>query len=114
VKENFADEDVQFFRQNPKRHLHIRRARPGERAADFATLGFHLVERRRIIAWKVPDEARKAAGEIILIPFLQFADETIPDTDAFLAPILHQIMLDARQEYGGKMPKFSLVKALTE
>jgi hypothetical protein len=112
VTENFTDEDVQFFLEHPKRQLHIRKARPGERAEDFATLGFHLAERRRIIAWKVPQGARIGAGEILHIPFLQFADETIEDTDAFLLPILHQIALDGAREHGMQIPKMKLTRAL--
>lgn len=110
MKENFADEDVQFFRQNPKRQLHIRPARTGEKGEEFATLGFHLAERRHIIAWKVP-QGGMGSGTIFRIPFLKFADESIQDTDQFLLPILHQIMLDAAEEYKMKIPKMKLPRA---
>ena len=99
------DEDARFFAEHPTREVHIRKARPGEQQAEFLTLGFHLPERRRIIVWKVPKGSAYGAGRLIPIPFLQFADETIEDTDEYLRPILHKIMTDAAKEYGIQMPR---------
>ena len=80
-------------------------------AEEFVTLGFHLAERRHIIAWKVP-KGGIGAGSILRIPFLKMADETIEDTDTYLLPILHQIMLDGAEQYGMRIPKMKLPRAI--
>jgi hypothetical protein len=100
----FLDEDVRFFSQNTKRQIRIRRAHTGERNEEFNSLGFHDPERRRIIAWKVPKGNPFGEGRILKIPYLQFADETIVDSDEVLLPILKEIMLDAAEKHGIKPP----------
>ena len=100
-----SDPDEQFFHDHSDRELHIRKAGKGEKNGEFWSLGPHDPERRRIIAWKVPERHHIGAGQILRIPFLQFADETIEDTDDYLRPVLHQIMMDAAQEHGIQPPK---------
>jgi hypothetical protein len=93
-----------FFASFPKRQCHLREPHPGEQDEHFMTLGFHPVDRRRILAWKVPRGSAFGAGRILRIPFLQFSDETISDDDRVLLPLLHQIMMGAAEEYGMQAP----------
>lgn len=99
------DEDARFFAQHPSRQCRIRKPRIGEQNMEFLSLGLHDVERRRMIVWKVPKGSEFGAGRIVAIPFLQFADETIEDTDEYLRPILHQIMMDAANDHGIPLPR---------
>ncbi len=67
-----------------------------ELQGEFWSLGEHQKDRRRILLWKVPAtnpfyDPRKP--QILKIPMLAFADESIEDTDAVLLPIIHDIML---------------------
>ena len=42
----------------------------------------------------------KADGQqILVIPFLAFADETIEDRDDILLPLIHRIMMDAAKAH---------------
>lgn len=99
------DEDARFFAQHPSREVRIRLPKQGEQNREFLSLGFHDPERRRIIAWKVPKGSAFGVGRILRIPFLQFADETIADTDEVLSPILHSIMLDAAKDHNIPLPR---------
>lgn len=100
-----TDEDERWFAQYPRRQWHIRKAWLLEQAGEFMSLGFHDPERRRILMWKVPKGTPFMVGQIMKVPFLQFADETIQDTDAYLGPIWHQVMQDAAKEHGIPVPK---------
>ena len=91
-----VDADAQFFADHPDRQTHIRNARPGESEAEFRALGAHDVRRRRVLLWKLPDDAPIGAGKIADVPFLAFADEAIADDDATLLPVLNRIMRDAQ------------------
>ena len=94
-------EDEAFFADFPDRKIHIRRPTSHmEFYSEFNSLGPHQYERRRVIVARVsPDVAKRFRRELMLIPFLSFADETIEDRDDILLPILDGIMADAR---GGK------------
>lgn len=105
------DSDEQFFTDHPDRQAHIRlpskkprinRARGvdivEECAGEFFSLGPHKKERRRILLWRLPKENPYFDPEkqqILKIPFLAFADETIEDRDDILLPIIHRIMEEA-------------------
>lgn len=102
------DPDQQFFTQHPDRRAHIRlpykepyrdRQRSvrylDESELQFRSLGPHILNRRRIIAWRTPADHPTHPNAIVKIPFLAFADETIADDDTTLMPIIHQMMLDA-------------------
>ena len=108
-------EDEQFFAQHPDRQAHIRLpsfapARDSQRAVRylheeelaFRSLGPHQVGRRRILLYRVPKDNPmwKADGQqILVIPFLAFADETIEDRDDILLPLIHRIMMDAAKAH---------------
>ena len=103
--------DEQFFAQHPDRRAHIRLPertphRDSQRAVryldecelEFRSLGPHQLNRRRIILYRVPKDNpmfNKDQQQILKIPFLAFADETIEDEDHILLPMIHRIMMDA-------------------
>jgi hypothetical protein len=91
-------EDEAFFADYPDRKAHIRRPTdPLEFLREFRSLGPHEYNRRRVIVARVaPDVARRYQRELLTIPFLAFADETIEDRDDVLLPILDDIMKEAR------------------
>lgn len=105
------DEDAQFFAQHPDRYAHIRLpkvvpVRTPQRAVvmkpecegEFWSLGPHDKSRRRIILWRVPKDNvyyDPDNPQILKIPFLAFADETIEDRDDVLLPIVHEVMMNA-------------------
>jgi len=107
--------DEQFFQLFPDRNYHIRKpvkeitidkqraAHFGDECeAEFRALGPHPKNRRRIILYRVPADNphyNPLKPPILKVPMLAFADETIEDTDEILGPILHGIMLDARDRY---------------
>jgi hypothetical protein len=107
--------DEQFFLQHPDRRAHIRLpefkpARDSQRAVRylheeelaFRSLGPHQLSRRRIILYRVPKDNpmwNPDGQQILKIPFLAFADETIVDEDRVLLPIIHQIMMDAAKAH---------------
>ena len=100
--------DEQFFQSYPDRQARIRLPdkvlyKDQQRAVryldecelEFRSLGGHDKNRRRILVWRVPKDnpfydADKP--QLLKIPFLAFADETIEDTDEILLPILDEIM----------------------
>lgn len=100
--------DEQFFAQFPDRqariraplhHIEINRQRAailgGECEAEFSRLGPHKKERRRIILYRVPRDNPYYDPEkpqILKIPMLLFADETVEDRDDVLLPIIHDLM----------------------
>ena|SRR5215472_19193961 len=108
--------DETFFQIYPDRNYHIRKPmleliKTKQRAtyyaeeceAEFLSLGPHNKDRRRLILYRIPRDSpwydpRKPP--ILKVPMLAFADESIGDDDAILAPILHGIMEDARERYG--------------
>lgn len=103
-----TDPDGQFFVDHPDRFSHIRKPRTifvrdqsrsvramDECTPEFASLGEHKRDRRRIILWRVPPGHpmfNPMDQQILKIPFLAFADETIEDTDSVLLPIIEQLM----------------------
>ena len=105
------DTDAAFFAQHPDRKARIRLPakevyRDQQRAVryldeselQFRSLGPHDPKRRRIIAYRVPKDNPMydpANPQILKLPMLLFADETVADDDKTLLPIVHQIMLDA-------------------
>jgi len=107
--------DEQFFQIFPDRNYHIRKpvkeitidkqraAHFGDECeAEFRALGPHNKDRRRLLLYRVPPDNphyNPQKPPILKVPFLMFADESIEDTDAVLAPILHGIMEDARNRY---------------
>ena len=106
-----TDADTRFFAEHPDRQARIRKPnlepyRDQQRAVryldelelQFRSLGAHDIKRRRIIAWRVPKDNPvydPANPQILKIPMLMFADETIEDEDRVLLPIVHEIMMQA-------------------
>ena len=90
-------DDETFFVDFPDRKIHIRRpTSPMEFYSEFNSLGPHAYERRRVIVARVAQHvAKRFRRELMLIPFLAFADETIEDRDDILLPILDDIMANA-------------------
>lgn len=104
------DEDAQFFAQHPDRYARIRLPRKvlertpqravryvDECVPEFQTLGPHDKGRRRIILWRVPKDNvfyNPDSPQILKIPFLAFADETVEDRDDVLLPIIHHVMVE--------------------
>ena len=100
--------DEQFFATHPDRRARIRVPdkalyKDSQRAVryldecelEFRSLGGHDKNRRRLIIWRVPADNPfydPDRPQLLKIPFLAFADETIEDTDEILLPILHEIM----------------------
>jgi hypothetical protein len=94
--------DANYFRQYPDRKVHIRNAYKGECDGEFWSLGPHEQDRRRIILYRVPKENPMwdpKNPQVLKIPFLAFADETIEDRDDILLPILHEIMVDKAKKH---------------
>lgn len=98
--------DEQFFHVHPDRQARIRMPEPyNECHKEFHALGDHPSHRRRILLWKVPKENRfydSKHPQILKIPFLAFADETIENTDDVLLPIINIIMMEQLQVQGGR------------
>jgi hypothetical protein len=91
--------DIMFFWEHPDRHFRIRKPLLGEYEAEFRTLGPHILERRRVIVSRVDKaRARHFGVPYARIPFLQFADETIEDTDDVLKPIFAGFLQEAAAE----------------
>lgn len=112
-----TDQDAQFFTDHPDRQARIRAPSKvieinGQRGAsvvdemrgEFWSLGDHDKSRRRIIVYRVPPDNPMydpARPQLLKIPILLFADETITDEDSALLPEIHRIMLEARQKIWG-------------
>lgn len=91
-------QDVLFFFEHPLRQSHIRTPFGNEMQGEFWSLGDHDKNRRRVLLWRVPMENPHydpKKPQILKVPFLAFADETIEDTDEILLPILHNMMESA-------------------
>ena len=98
--------DASYFKDHPDREAHIRNAYGGEHEHEFRSLGPHEVNRRRILLWKVLKDNQyydPRKPQVLKIPFLAFADETIEDRDDILLPILAGIMENAAKEYARPM-----------
>ena len=108
-----SDPDANWFKDHPDRQSHIRlpiqiletdkrnhtTRYVAECQGEFWSLGDHNRDRRRILLWRVPKDNvfyDPKKPQILKIPFLLFADETVEDTDEILLPIIHEIMLNAR------------------
>ena len=98
-------DDAAFFDRHRDRQARIRVPAPGERDKEFVQLGDHARDRRRILVWKVPIGSRLMQGQILCIPFLLFADESVRDEDATLLPIIHEVMMEANKDYGIDVPR---------
>jgi len=108
--------DEEFFQIYPDRNYHIRKpvmelVKTKQRAMlyveecekEFLSFGPHDKDRRRLIIYRIPRDNPfydPFKRPLLKVPFLAYADETIEDTDAVLALILHGIMEDARARYG--------------
>lgn len=89
--------DMIFFKEHQDRRLRIRPPFEGEYTTEFRGFGMHEEHRRRVIVSRIPaGMAKRHNVDFMRIPFLLFADETVEDTDAILAPTLHEIMMEAR------------------
>jgi hypothetical protein len=111
-----TDQDIQFFTDHPDRQARIRAPSKvveinGQRGAnvvdemrgEFWSLGEHDKSRRRIIVYRVPKDNPmydSARPQLLKIPILLFADETIADRDDVLLPEVHRIMTEAAQKMG--------------
>lgn len=90
--------DCAWFARNGRRQSRIRNVYQHECEAEFRSLGDHDRKRRRVILWRVPQENPiydPDHPQILKIPLLAFADETIEDTDEILLPEVHRIMTEA-------------------
>ena len=88
--------DNQFFTDHPDRSYRIRLPIYNEYEEGFLSLGAHEKDRRRIIIKRLePAKVAMFGIKYMPIPFLLFADESIEDTDAVLAPIFDGIMKNA-------------------
>lgn len=98
------DPDAIFFQTWPDRQSRIRMPEPyNECAAQFHELGDHPRHRRRILIWRVPPNNpiyNPAKPQLMKIPFLAFADETIEDRDDVVLPIIDRIMAEAASTGG--------------
>jgi hypothetical protein len=84
-----VNDDVLWFRQQPKRQCRIRQP-----------LGMHDATRRRVLVWRVPknNPMRGAVPDgLMRIPFLAEADETIENDDKVLLQILDGLMKAAAE-----------------
>ena len=90
--------DKGFFSDHPDRKAHIRNPYKGECSGEFWSLGIHDADRRRIILCRADRLGNLLPNnQVMKIPFLAFADETIEDTDTVLLPIVGLIMAEAYQ-----------------
>jgi len=105
------DTDEVFFAKFPRRQSRIREPFGNESESDFLSLGDHNRDRRRIIAWKVPQNInipyKHMAGKVIRVPFLAFADEEIANDDETIMPILNEIMMEGAKEHGVQIPRIN-------
>jgi len=103
--------DEAWFREHPDRNFRIRAPKDArEFAYEFSSIGAdnYPRERRAVIAMRsftAGDEKMfgRPGGllpRIMQIPFLKFADETIEDNDKTLAPIVREMMGQAKGRYG--------------
>lgn len=106
-----SDQDAKFFIEHadrqarirlPAKTPHINKQRAvrylDECEMEFRHLGSHDPKRRRILVYRVPCDNplyNPEAPQLLKIPFLAFADETIEDRDDVLLPLIDQIMQDA-------------------
>src|ERR1700722_9787577 len=115
--QRLMDQDAQFFTDHPDRQARIREPGKtieinGQRGAnvvdemrgEFLSLGDHDKSRRRIIVYRVPKDnlmydSRKP--QLLKIPILLFADETIEDRDDVLLPEGGRSMSEAAQKMAG-------------
>lgn len=113
-----TDPDEQFFVRHPDRWTHIRvplkvMARDRQRAVgfvdeneiEFRSLGDHKRDRRRILLYRVPPDNPHwdpDKPQILKVPFLLFADETVEDRDDVLLPVIHEVMTNAARKYGAQ------------
>lgn len=85
--------DAAFFAKWSDRKTHIRKPFIGEHMAEFQSLGFHDIKRRRILLTRVDFERKPLPdNKVLKIPFLLFSDETCEDRDDILLPIIEDIM----------------------
>lgn len=95
--------DKLFFNLNRDRNLRLRRPIDDEYQREYRQFGLHEERRRRVIVARVPYHMMQRHNiDFIRVPFVMFADETVEDTDAVLAPILDEMMRDAAEGYGMK------------
>lgn len=103
-------DDKQFFNTFPMRQSRIRRPTrqlytnkqravqyAGEMEVQFRSLGDHDRKRRWVIVYRLPPDNPNFDPEhpqLLPIPFLAFADETIADEDHLLLPLIHSIMME--------------------
>ena len=110
--------DARFFSENPERYYHLREpARAGyvvidkqraahvadEMEAEFLALGAHDKERRRVLVWRVgPDNPfyNPDRPPLIKVPIILFDGEECIDSDDYLGPILHHIMMNVSKCVG--------------
>ena len=112
-----SDQDAQFFTDHPDRQARIREPGKtieinGQRGAnvvdemrgEFRSLGDHDKSRRRIIVYRVPKDNPMydpKKPQLLKIPILLFADETIVDEDRVLLLEVDRIMREAAQKMQG-------------
>ncbi len=108
------DPDAIWFFEHPARYARIRKpmlemAKNRQRAVgymdenehEFRTLGDHDRNRRRIIVWRMPADNiyyDPAKPQLLKIPYLLFADESVEDTDEILLPLIHDLMINKFEE----------------
>lgn len=80
----------------------IRSAREGEYRGEFASLGPHNADRRRVLCWRADPQPGFSRGMVLKTPFLLFGDEEVANEDSILLPILRDIMEEAKRAHGAK------------
>jgi hypothetical protein len=116
MKKSQSDPDSQFFNDHPLRRAHIRKpmlvlGRSKQRSVgfvdenetEFRSMGEHDRTRRRILLYKVPTDNLfydPDRPQILKIPFLLFADETVEDRDDILLPLIHNLMMEEGKMQG--------------
>jgi hypothetical protein len=106
-----VDQDIAFFTDHPDRQARIREpakkieigrqrgaAVVDEMQGEFWSLGDHDKSRRRVIVYRVPRDNPMydpKKPQLLKIPILLFADETIVDEDRVLLPEVDRIMREA-------------------
>lgn len=86
-------QDERYFKDHPDRKSHIRKAHDNECLTEFESLGDHEKYRRKIVLIRVDFYGRFLPDrQVLKIPVIAYADETIEDRDDILIPMVEEIM----------------------
>lgn len=107
-------DDKEFFSKFPLRETRIRQpgrvlakskqravAYVGEFESEFRSMAPHQLAQRRVLVWRIPHNHPAYdpdKPQLMPIPMLAGVDETIPDEDRILLPLLHQLMTETANQ----------------